>query len=77
MSDTQRTRKPAFHIDEPNRLRGNKIQLVLDPLMARALCDKLEALELSPEEEYLYAFAKHIRRYYGKLKSMQDEPVPA
>lgn len=73
MSEDQRTRKPAFHIHEPNRLIGNKIQLTLDPLMARALCDKIESLELEPTEAYLYAFAKHIRRYYGKMRSEQEE----
>ena len=73
MSEKQRTRKPAFHIHEPNRLIGNNIQLTLDPMMARALCDKIEALELDPAEAYLYAFSKHIRRYYAKMKSEREE----
>mgnify|MGYP005841429099 CR=1 FL=1 len=66
-------RKPAFHIEEPNRLRGNKVQILLNPLMAQALCTKLENLELEPDEEYIYAFAKHIRRYYRKTKTHPQE----
>jgi hypothetical protein len=66
-------RKPAFHVAEPNRLIGNKVQLTLDPLMARALCDKIESLELDPDEEYLYAMVKHIRRYYAKLRLQAEE----
>lgn len=79
MSDTQFNqkqniqRKPAFHIEEPNRLRGNKLQIMLDPLMAQALCSKIESLELEEDEEYLYAFAKHIRRYYRKIKVYPQE----
>ena len=73
MSEEQRTRKPAFHIHEPNRLIGNKIQMTLDPLMARALCDHIEATELEPEQQHLYAFSKHIRRYYGKMKGEREE----
>lgn len=76
MSDEIRSdRKPAFHIHEPNRLLGNKVQLTLDPLMARSLCGALESLELGPDDQHLYAFAKHIRRYYGKMRSERAEEV--
>jgi hypothetical protein len=76
MSDEPRSdRKPAFHIHEPNRLLGNKIQLTLDPLMARSLCSAIESLELGADEQHLYAFSKHIRRYYGKIRSERVEEV--
>jgi len=70
-SGTQEQRKPAFHINEPNPLMGNRIVVTMNPLMARALCDLLDSVELGEGESHIYAMKKHIRRYYHKLKEQR------
>tara|TARA_B100001057_G_scaffold489451_1_gene575752 strand:+ start:772 stop:1044 length:273 start_codon:yes stop_codon:yes gene_type:complete len=70
-SGTHEQRKPAFHINDPNPLMGNRIIVTMNPLMARALCDLLDSVELGENESHIYAMKKHIRRYYHKLKEQR------
>lgn len=70
-SGTPEQRKPAFHINEPNPLMGNRIVVTMNPLMARALCDLLDSIELGENESHIYAMKKHMRRYYHKLKEQR------
>ena len=70
-SGTHEQRKPASHINDPNPLMGNRIIVTMNPLMARALCDLLDSVELGENESHIYAMKKHIRRYYHKLKEQR------
>lgn len=59
---------PMFNIPDPNPLRGNNILIEMNATAARLLCDVLDEIDLNSDSERpLFAFKKHIRRYYGQI----------
>lgn len=69
-SENPRRPNPAFHIMEPNPLLGSRSVVVMNAAMSRVLCDLIENTQLSPEQGYLYAFAKRLRAHYFKMSQM-------
>ena len=74
VANERRSPTIMFNIPDPNPLRGNNILIEMNAPAARLLCDVLDEIDLNTDADRpLFAFKKHIRRYYGKLAENRKE----
>ena len=63
-----------FNIPAPNPLRGTNVLIEMNSAGARLLCDVLDEIDLnSGPDRPLFAFKKHLRRYYGQIAENRKE----